>query len=144
MKSLLCLCVVIMLTCGLSAQSGPTEQMILQLERSGMEGWLAGNPDPLLSISAPGITYMHTELATRLEGLAALKAMCEGYRGRPLYDAYEIIAPKVTVAGDTAVLSYEFQTRNGSLTRRWYATSVYQKTAEGWRVIHAHFSRLGA
>jgi ketosteroid isomerase-like protein len=76
----------------------------------------------------------------RLTGISAVKELFGDYRGRPLFDSYEIEEPTVQEAGDAAVLSYVLVTRNGSLTRRWNATQVYQKKKEGWRVIHSHFS----
>jgi ketosteroid isomerase-like protein len=31
--------------------------------------------------------------------------------------------------------------RTGSVTSRWNATQIYQRKAEGWRVIHTHWSQ---
>jgi hypothetical protein len=117
-----------------------TERTILAMERRAMDGWLAGNPDEFLKISDPEITYFHSSLDKRLVGLEAVKALYEGYRGRPLFDRYEMADPKVVVSGDMAVLAYLFTTQNGSLTRRWHATEVYRKGKAGWRIIHSHFS----
>ncbi len=63
----------------------------------------------------------------RLDGLPAVKALCEGFRGTPLFDGYEIVAPKVQVSGDTAVLTYNFVRRIGSASDRWNATQVYER-----------------
>jgi hypothetical protein len=79
-------------------------------------------------------------LDKRLDGLPALKALYESYRGKPLFDRYEILDPKVQVCGATAILTYQFTTLNGSLTRKWNATEVYQNGQAGWRIIHSHFS----
>jgi ketosteroid isomerase-like protein len=88
----------------------------------------------------PGITYFHLVSEKRVEGIAAVRALFDGYRGMPLFDSYEIAQPKVQEAGDVAVLSYLLVTRNGGITRRWNATQVFQKKKEGWRVVHSHFS----
>jgi hypothetical protein len=144
MKTMMVACVLVILSVGVSAQSDSTENVILALERRGMEGWLAGNPDPFLAMSDPKITFVHAALGTRLDGLDAVKAVYETYRGRPLFDSYRIISPKVVLAGNTAVLSYEFETHNGSLARRWFATSIYQKGDTGWLIVHAHFSQVAS
>ena len=60
--------------------------------------------------------------------------------GRPLFDSYQIENPKVQTGSDMAILTYQLVTQNGSATRRWNATEVYQKKTAGWRVIHTHFS----
>jgi hypothetical protein len=129
--------------CG-TLRAGDAASEVLALEREAMEGWLAGNPDKMLATADPSITYFHIVADKRMDGVAALKDLCEKYRGRPLFDSYEIVDPKVQVAGDVAVLTYHFMTRNGDLTRRWHATLVYQRKSEGWRVIHSHFSLVQA
>ena len=94
-----------------------------------------------MEISDPQITYFHVMTDKRLDGLAALKALYEPYRGMPLYDSYEITDPKVQAAGDMAILTYIMVRHNGSVTTRWNATQVYQKKPQGWRVIHSHWSQ---
>jgi hypothetical protein len=125
------------------AGADPAEKTILALERRAMEQWREANPDGFLAISDPGITYFHSILEARLVGIDAVKALYESYRGRPLFDEYQIVDPKVVAFGAAAVLTYQLVTRNGSLTRRWHATAVYRETRAGWRIIHSHFSAAG-
>jgi len=120
--------------------AGDAAREVLALERQAMDGWLTGNPDLQLAISDSQISYYHVMLEERLEGLPALQALYEQYRGRPLFDKYEILSPKVQVAGDVAVLTYQLARYNGGAVTRWNATEVYQKKKEGWRVIHSHWS----
>ena len=114
---------------------------IIALERKAMDALIQGNPDPLLAISDADITYFHVMTEKRVDGLTALKALVEPYRGRSLFDSYEMLEPKVQAAGDTAVLTYILLRRNASATSRWNATQVYQKKAAGWRIIHSHWSQ---
>jgi hypothetical protein len=113
---------------------------VVALERQTLDGWQVGNPDPLLAISDPEITYFHVVTDKRLEGLPALRALFEGYRGRPLFDSYEMAEPKVQASGDTAVLTYTLVRHVGTAATRWNATQVYQRKKEGWRIIHSHWS----
>jgi hypothetical protein len=126
-----------------ATSGGDPAQEVLALERQAMDGWLKGNPEPQLAISDPEITYIHAVTPKRVEGLAALRELFEPYRGRPLFDAYEIRDPKVQVSGDVAVLTYELAQRIGSATTYWNGTQVYCKKPEGWRVIHTHWSAAG-
>jgi ketosteroid isomerase-like protein len=147
MKRVLLLCVLVSALCGLVAAEEPnakTVREVLALERQTMEGWLAGNPDPTLAVLDPEVTYFHFPLMTRLDGLPAVKTLFEPYRGKPLFDSYDMLDPKVQVSGDVAVLTYQLVTRNGSTTSRWNSTEVYQHKKEGWRVIHAHWSKANA
>ena len=133
--------------CGaLAAADGneATAREVLALERTTLDGWQMGNPDPLLAISDPEITYFHVVTDKRLDGLPAVKALFEGYRGRPLFDSYEMADPKVQSSGDTAVLTYTLVRHVGTATTRWNATQVYQRKKEGWRIIHSHWSATRA
>jgi hypothetical protein len=125
--------------CGAAAAG--VEQEVVAIERQAMEGWLKGDAGPALAHLDTSVTLFHIVTEGRVDGLAAVKALYEGYGGRPLFDSYEIASPKVQVAGETAVLTYLLVTRNGELTRRWNATNVYQKKPGGWRAIHSHFSQ---
>jgi hypothetical protein len=134
------ICVLTILCSGALAAAESAEEAILAMERRGMDAWGQGNPDEFLKISDPSITWFHSAFNKRYEGLAEVKTLYDGFRGQPLFDRYEILAPKVVVSGNTAVLSYLFTTQNGSLMRRWQATEVYRKGKAGWRIIHSHFS----
>ena len=140
MKTLICGLTI--LCSGALAAAESTEQTIVAMERQAMDGWRDGNPDRFLAISDPEITLIHSALGKRLVGLEAVRAVYEGYRGRPLFDRYEMAEPRVVVSGKVAVLSYLFTTVNGSLTRQWHATEVYRKGKSGWRILHSHFSQV--
>jgi len=137
--------------CGLAAMAAsPAPDItseIVALERQAMDGWLKGNPEPMLARMDSQVTYIHEITGKRLEGIAAVRQLCEPYRGRPLFDSYEMDAPKVrtTATLDVAVLSYQLVTHNGSTTARWNMTQVYERTSDGrWRVIHTHSSQASA
>ncbi len=143
MNNMVMVCVGAILMCCRLAYAdadADTSRAVLSLERQVMDGWLNGNPDSLIALSDPDITYFHSILDKRLDGIKAVKDLYEGYRGRPLYDSYKMVDPKVQAAGDLAILTYQLETHNGDLTRYWNATVVYQKKQEGWRIIHTHWS----
>ena len=144
MKTLFLACVVGAALGGVlpaADQNEAAAREVLALERTTLDGWQAGNPDPLLAISDPDITYFHVVTDKRLDGLPALKALFEAYRGRPLFDSYEMADAKVQSAGgDTVVLTYTLVRRLGTATTRWNASQVYQRKKEGWRIVHSHWS----
>jgi hypothetical protein len=145
MKMVLLTCVLWTVLCGaLTAAdaSAAAAQSILALERETMEGWRVGNPDPALALLDPSITYYHYPLQERLQGLPAVADFFEPYRGRPLFDAYEMLDPEVQASGDVAILTYQLLTHNGSRTDRWNSTEVFSKKEGGWRIIHAHWSKV--
>jgi hypothetical protein len=125
-----------------AAAPGPdTSAEIIALERKVLDGWVQGNPEPALAVSDTEITYFHVMSEKRLDGFAAVKALVDPYRGRPLYDGYDMLEPKVQVAGEVAVLTYILVQRRGLVTNRWNSTQVYQRKAGGWRLIHSHWSQ---
>jgi ketosteroid isomerase-like protein len=127
----------------LMAAESETEiaKQLVALERKALEGWIKGDPDPDLAISDPAITLFHPPFDKRLDGLPAVKEFYEKYRGMAVFDSYEIVDPKVQASGDTAVLTFLFECRNGDTTHRYYSTLVWHRTKDGWRVIHAHWSK---
>ena len=123
------------------AQADATRE-ILALEHRAMDGWRTGNPDPALEICDPEITFFHVMTEKRLDGLPAVKELYERFRGTPLFDSYEILEPRVQLAGDAAILTYRFVRHNASAVSQWNATLVYRHSEKGWRVIHSHFSNV--
>ena len=120
----------------------PAALAILGLERRALEGWFTGDPDPLLAMFDPEITYVHSAATTkRLDGIAAVRSLLESYRGTPLFDAFEIENPKVQLSGETGILTYRLIRHNGAAVSRWNATQVYHRNPEGWRVLHTHWSQ---
>ncbi len=138
---LICILAIAVTAPTFSAPKQDVPQTIIAMERKAMDAWRTGNPDEFLSISDPEITFFHSAVTEkRLEGLSALKELYGAYRGRPLFDSYELVDPKAQVYKDTAILTYRLVTRNGSLVREWDATEVYQRKQAGWRIVHTHFS----
>ncbi len=113
---------------------------ILALERHVMEGWLRGDPGPALAITDMEITFIHDVIGKRLEGLQALKALYDQYRGRPLFESYEIRNPLVQATSDGAILTYLLEQRISGSARYWNGTEVFRRTKDGWRIIHSHWS----
>lgn len=143
MKISILACAAVAALCGASVAANLNESAareVLALERTALDGWQVGNPDPLLAILDPEITYFHAVTDKRLDGLPAVRALFEAYRGRPLFDSYEMADPKVQTSGDTAVLTYVLVRHIGTVTSRWNATQVYRRKKEGWRIIHSHWS----
>jgi ketosteroid isomerase-like protein len=142
MKAILIAIAAVLSAAPALADSSPeVVRQLVALERQALDGWMKGDPEPALAIADPEITYYHVMTEHRLNGVAAVKELYEAFRGRPLFDSYEILEPKVQVSGDVAVLTYLFDWRMGSASSRWNSTQVYQKKKDGWRVIHSHWSQ---
>lgn len=116
-------------------------RQLLAMERQAMDGWMKGNPDPDLARTDSTVVYIHPAGDKRLEGLPALTELFETYRGRALFDSYDLVDPKVQVGGDVAVLTFILECRMGTTIYRYDSSEVYQRRKEGWRVIHAHWSK---
>src|SRR3990172_438366 len=142
MKNVLVFCAIILACCApaLADSNDKAAEEVLDLERAAMDGWIKGDPDPSLAICDPEITYIHAVAAKRLDGLDAGRALFKQYRGTPLLDSYEIVDPKVQMAGEAAILTYTLVRHNGDAVSRWNGTQVYQRKTDGWRVIHSHWS----
>jgi ketosteroid isomerase-like protein len=117
-----------------------TARTILEMERSAMDRWGRGDPDGFLEISDPDVVYFDPFLERRLNGRDALKALYDGLRGQVHIDEYEIVDPLVRVAGDMAVLTFNFVSHSSEGVQRWHTTEVYQRRGECWRIVHTHWS----
>jgi ketosteroid isomerase-like protein len=119
---------------------------IVEMERFALEIWAQGNPDEFLNISSPDVSYFDPFLDKRLDGLDALRALYSQLRGQFHIEHFEMIEPRVQVAGEAAILSFQFKSTGSEGSMLWNTTEVYQQTAAGWRIVHTHwaFNRPGA
>jgi ketosteroid isomerase-like protein len=123
------------------ATTGPdVAETILALERAALQRWGQGDPEGFLEISAPAVTYFDPFTDRRLDGIAALRALYGQLRGKIRIDHFEIVDPRVQVAGDGAVLTYRFKSYGGEGSMHWNTTEVYQRDESGWKIIHTHWA----
>jgi ketosteroid isomerase-like protein len=115
-------------------------ETIMGLERGALERWGRGDPEGFLEISAPDLSYFDPFIERRLDGLASLRPMYDQIRGKIHIDRFEIIEPRVQVAGDVAVLTFRFKSYGGAGSIDWNTTEVYQRDQAGWRIIHTHWA----
>lgn len=119
------------------------EQAILAQERRALDQWAQGNPLGYVETDADDITYFDDIGAhLRIDGLEAVRNYFAGLTGKIPEHRYEVVNPKVQVYGDIGILTLRYRasgTDGGPLTP-WKATSVYRRSAEGWRKVHAHWS----
>ena len=113
---------------------------ILALERAALDRWGKGDPEGYLEITASGVSYFDPFLESRVDGLPALKALYEPIRGKIQIERDEIIAPRVQVVGDAAILTMRYVSQGSEGAMRWNCTEVYQRFGEDWRIVHSHWS----
>lgn len=113
---------------------------IVEIERAALDLWCKGDPSGFLRASWPDVSYFDPFVPARLDGIAALEALYESLRGKVSADRFEIINPRVQVAGDAAVLSYHFESQNGSRVMRWNCSEVYQRRGGEWKIVHTHWA----
>jgi len=124
------------------------EKTILSLEKAAMERWRSGDPMGFVEISAEDISYMDPGLTKPLIGLDEYRAYMKQLEGKVYYQKSEFIDPKVVMAGNAAVLSYNYRssqiTPDGKITSEtpWNATEVYFKREGEWEIAHTHWSYI--
>jgi ketosteroid isomerase-like protein len=116
---------------------------IIAMERAALDRSDKGDPDGFLEISDRDVVYMDPALEEPIHGLEALRTY---YHKNPVVAGQargEMGNSKVQVAGDVAVLTFNYATRSQrSRGQGWNATEVYQRTKDGWRIIHTHWSYI--
>jgi len=122
------------------------EETILSLEKEAMKRWRNGDPWGFVEISAEDVTYVDPGLTKPILGLEEFKAYMGQLEGKIHYQDSEFIDPRVVVAEDGAVLSYNYRslvaTPGGEITSQppWNATEVYFRRGGQWEIAHTHWS----
>lgn len=117
------------------------EEKIIAIERAALEQWLSGNPSGYLDILANEVTYFDPYLPARMDGLEAMTAFYESLRGSGKNQfTYEMVAPKVQLHGDTAILTYNLDSQAGGQRWLWNCTEVYVLLGGDWKIVHNHWS----
>jgi hypothetical protein len=80
---------------------------VVAFERAALDRWGKGDPDGYLEICANDVTYFDPFTRQRLDGIDALRGWYEQVRGKIRIDRDEMVAPKVQVIGDAAILSMQ-------------------------------------
>lgn len=128
------------------ASLSPAQEMdesattIISMERKALDRWSKGDPDGFLQISDSSVVYFDPFIERRLNGRDELKKLYEQVRGKIHIDSYQMIEPKVQVAGEFAVLTYNFVSHDSEAMMRWNTTEVYRRKEGKWRIIHTHWS----
>ena len=118
-----------------------TENEIIQLEGEALRRWCDGDPSGFLQLSAPDVVYFDPMLDRRLDGLDALTKYYEPIEGKIKVKRFDMINPLVQMAGDAAVLTFNFVSFDANdVESRWNCTEVYRRTPKGWRIIQTHWS----
>ncbi len=115
--------------------------VILAMERAALDRSDQGDASGFLEISDPDVVYIDPFLPSPLYGLEALRV----YYKQNLYGEVvtgRILNPKVQVAGGVAALTFNYTVvyRGSGKTTHWNATEVYRRGADGWRIMHTHWS----
>jgi len=122
---------------------------IFRLENEAMEQWRQGNPMRWVEISTDDVVYIDPGLATPVVGTKAYREYLTPLQGKIHYDASDFVEPRVALAGDLAVLTYNYHSlrrdADGEMQRTsfWNTTQVYVRRAGTWKIIHSHWSYIG-
>jgi len=116
---------------------------IIALEKQALARWCRGDPSGFLEISAPDVVYFDPFQEQRIDGLPALTAYYERLRGTISAERWELVRPLVQLAGDAAVLTFQFASWGGEALR-WNCTEVYRRDSHGWRIIQTHWAFAAA
>jgi len=115
------------------------EAAILAIERGAFERWAVGDLSAFLEASDEEVDYFDPFIEKRLQGLSALREFYGKFPG-VVVDRWEMIDPRVMVAGDMGVLTFQFVSWVKGKTTRWNTTEVYRRRGGQWKIIHTHWA----
>src|SRR6516225_864967 len=93
--------------------------MILGLERAALERWGNGDPDGMLELSAPDVSYIDPFQPSPIGNREELKELYDGIRGTVKIESGGIVNARVQEAGEVAVLSFQFFSRGSEGAMKW-------------------------
>lgn len=110
--------------------------------KPAIDRWYKGDPFGYLELFADDATYYAPGTGGRLDGIGAVRASYETFRGEVQVPRYEILNPKIRFFGDIGLFTYNVHeyASEGAPSFRWDATEVYRQSGNQWRIIHAHWS----
>ncbi|MGE5399317.1 MAG: YybH family protein [Ignavibacteriales bacterium] len=115
-------------------------EIIINLEKSALERWGKGDPSGFLEISAPEVVYFDPFTEFRIDGLEALKTCYEAIRGQIKADSFRLLNPKVQLADNVGVLTFNYLSTTDGKEDRWNCTEVYKNIDGEWKIIQTHWS----
>ena len=114
---------------------------IIGMEKTALYRWGNGDPDGFLEICASDVVYFDPYRVMRVDGLPALSALYETFRGQVRFDRFEMLNPHVQASDNLAVLTFNFVSYAGEQTSLWNCTEAYRKEPDGhWRIFQSHWS----
>jgi hypothetical protein len=114
---------------------------IIALECAALDRWGKGDPTGFLEISAPDVVYFDPSLERRIDGWESLSRYYEAIRGKVSIERFELLNPVVQVAGDAAVLTFNYVSYGrGGEAHPWNCTEVYRRAGTKWQIIQTHWS----
>ncbi|MBM4460443.1 MAG: DUF4440 domain-containing protein [Chloroflexi bacterium] len=134
----------------------PTDQEILALLDRHLSSIWAGDLAAYSATTAPDVTFFEWYISTqRIDGLefhlretAANRRAAEDKRlaGRRYEVEHEVLAPKVQLYGEVAIVTYtllmRYTTDEGVRHTEHNETRVFHREDGGWRLVHCHKSPM--
>jgi ketosteroid isomerase-like protein len=129
--------------------TAPTLEQIVKLERAALDRWVRLDPQGYLDLYSPDVTYFDPQREQRIDGLEAMKTLLAPIRNMtpPFTNPrYDLIAPRLQVRGDTALLTFNlvsYGTPPGGkemVVARWNSSELYARVGGAWKIIHSHWS----
>jgi ketosteroid isomerase-like protein len=118
--------------------------LILSLERAALDRWGRGEPAGYLAISSEDVSYFDPLCPRRIDGHSALTDYYRPIEGKIQISKDDIIAPRVQVHGDVAILSFQYASHGSEGVMNWNCTEVYARRAERWRIVHTNWTFTSA
>jgi len=118
-------------------------EAIIAQETAFLNAWASGNPLGHLSGFADDMTYFDDIGASDLlDGKRAIESYFGTLVGKIAPHHYEMVDPNVQLYDNVGILTLHYRgwMEDGTVLPLWKATSVYHKTGDDWRVVHAHWS----
>ncbi len=132
------------MSCGSSTAQSQREvlEVLLEQERAALDSYYgASDPSQYAAMLADEVTTFDPWSNGRLDDTVARENLL-ALAGTIPSVSYQIVNPRVDLYGDAAVFTFNVELADpvGDAFATWNTTEIHHRTADGWELVHSHWS----
>lgn len=130
----------------LEADASPEDQALaarlVEKEKTALDKWFKGDVSGYASLwSERSFSYFDAVVKNRVDSPKEIRKFLKAIEGKLFAESYEFRTPRVQLANDMAVLTYQLFADTSLMKMAYNCIEVFQREDDGeWRVIHSTWS----
>lgn len=125
-----------------TAEEQKIASLLVEKEKAALCKWFKGDVSGYESLwSKRSFSYFDMAVKKRVDGYSEISEFLQSIKGKLFAEKFEFLNPRVQIAGEMAVLTYQLFAKTSLMDMAYNCIEVFQREADGeWRVIHSTWS----